>query len=248
MAEASLRFYAELNDFLPDPEQRQKTITYILNGPVAVKHVVEALGVPHTEIELILANGQPVDFSYLVGDADRISLYPPFRGLDISTMPALRPPLPTPPRFILDSHLGRLATYLRLLGFDTLYRNDYDDEELAELSFQQQRILLTRDRRLLMRKVVVHGYCLRTKESRQQLEAVLRRFDLWSAIQPWKRCLRCNGRLQPVAKEAIIDQLEPKTKLYYDDFHQCQSCQQIYWQGSHYQRLERFIAAIQERA
>jgi uncharacterized protein len=248
MAEAFFRFYAELNDFLADPEQRQKTIAYGLNGPVAVKHVIEALGVPHTEIELILANDQPVDFSYLVQEGDRITLYPPFTRLDITSLPALRPPLPSPPRFILDSHLGRLATYLRLLGFDTLYRNDYDDEELAELSYQEQRILLTRDRRLLMRKLVVHGYCLRTKESRQQLEAVLRRYNLWSAIQPWQRCLRCNGRLLPVSKEAIIDRLEPKTKLYYDEFHQCQSCGQIYWQGSHYQRLQRFIAAIQEGA
>lgn len=240
MSEATLRFYGELNDFLP-PESRQLPVAYTLNGPVAVKHIVEALGIPHTEVDLILANGEPVNFSYMVGTGDRLSVYPPFTNIKLGSLPRLRRDLPHPPRFVIDVHLGRLTTYMRLLGFDALYQNDYDDEELAAISHQEGRILLTRDRRLLMRKVVTHGYCLRTKDPQEQLLAIMRRFKLRGAIRPWHRCLRCNGELVSVEKEKVLDRLEPKTKKYYDEFHICQLCQQIYWKGSHFEPLERII-------
>lgn len=243
MSQVEFRFYAELNDFLPDAK-RQSTIVYELNGPVAVKHPIEALGVPHTEVELILANGQSVDFSYLLQGGDRISVYPAFQSIDAAPLQKLRSPLPSPPSFVLDSHLGQLMTYLRLLGFDALYHNDYDDEELARLACREERVLLTRDRRLLMRKIVVYGYCIRTKDSRQQLRDVLHRFQLYDQIRPWRRCLRCNGPLRPVAKEAILDRLEPKTKKYYDEFHICEQCQQIYWKGSHYEPLRTFVEFV----
>lgn len=240
---AYLRFYAELNEFVP-AARRQRSVTYHFQGRVSVKHMIEAMGVPHTEVDLILANGASVDFSYLVQDRDRISVYPPFTTIDVSSLRQLRPPLPNPIRFVLDGHLGQLATYLRLLGFDVLYRNDFEDEALAQIAHEGKHVLLTRDRRLLMRKQVVHGYCLRTKDSRQQLLAVLHRFDLFRQIDPWQRCLRCNGPLHPVAKEEIIDRLEPKTKKYYHEFHMCQQCGQIYWKGSHYQPLREFIENI----
>lgn len=243
MPQASFRFFGNLNDFLP-LEQRQKPIFYPLNGPVAVKHPVEALGVPHPEVEYLLANGNSVGFSYLVQPGDRISVYPPFRDIDLESLHPLRPPLPSPPRFILDNHLGQLATYLRLLGFDTGYPNHLQDEELAQMSHEEERVLLTRDRRLLMRKIVVYGYWLRAKDPRQQLLEVMDRYKLKEHIRPWHRCLRCNGHLRPVPKEAILDRLEPKTKKYYHDFRMCQECQQIYWKGSHYEPLRQFVEDI----
>lgn len=246
MTKAALRFYAELNELL-DSEYRQTEFDYPLNGPVSVKHVIEASGVPHTEVALILANGSPVTFDYAVQPGDRLSIYPAFHGIKLVSMPILQPPVPLPARFILDNHLGKLAVSLRLLGFDTLYRNDYDDAELALKSSQSGRVLLTRDRRLLMRKKVVFGYCIRTRDPNQQLLDVLRRFRLLDRIQPWQRCLRCNGLIQPVEKSKIIERLEPKTKKYFHEFQMCLDCQQIYWKGSHYKSLKSYIETVREQ-
>lgn len=244
MSEVRLRFYAELNNLLP-AWRRQSSTPYALNGPVSVKHAIEALGVPHTEVALILANGRPVDFSYLLEEDDIVSVYPVFRTLEADALPQLRPPLPSPPRFIVDNHLGRLVRHLRLLGFNALYPDDHDDEALAQTAHEEECVLLTRDRRLLMRKAVIHGYWLRSKEPREQLAAVLSRFQLQEAIDPWRRCLRCNGELRPVAKEIILERLEPKTKKYFDEFHICQDCEQIYWKGSHYEPLKAIVKGAQ---
>jgi len=240
------RFYAELNDFLR-PDRRMVTFCHPLEGRASVKDVIESLGVPHTEVDLILANGESVDFSYGVQDGDRISVYPVFETVDITPLVRLRPRPLREPRFVLDAHLGRLAAYLRMLGFDALYRNDYDDEELARISSTEGRILLTRDRGLLKRSVVTHGYCVRETDPRQQLVEILRRFDLFGAIAPFHRCLRCNGLLQPVSKEAISDRLPPRTRQHYDEFRICQDCGQVYWKGSHYERMQRFIERVRQQ-
>jgi uncharacterized protein with PIN domain len=209
--------------------------------PASVKDMIESLGVPHTEVDLILANGESVDFTYLVQEGDRISVYPVFESLDITPVLRVRPQPLRDPRFVLDTHLGRLAVYLRLLGFDSLYRNDFTDDELARICSEEHRILLTRDRGLLKRSQVTHGYCVRTTEPRQQLAEVVQRFDLSDAIAPFQRCLRCNGLLRPVPKEAILDRLPPLTAQYYDDFSQCEACGQVYWPGPHYRRMQELI-------
>jgi uncharacterized protein len=243
MAQAFFRFHGELNDFLP-PAQRTQTVTAPLNGHVTVKHLVESLGAPHPEIEAILANQEPIGFDYIVRAEDRIDVHPVSTAGKVGKVLPLRPPLAPPLRFVLDTHLGQLATYLRLLGFDALYRNDFDDAELAYISASELRILLTRDRGLLKRKCVVYGYCVRVSEPRQQLIDLLRRYGLGDAVAPWRRCLRCNGLLRTAAKAAILDQLQPKTRLFYDDFQQCESCAQIYWQGSHHARMAAFVAEV----
>lgn len=245
MKAVTFRFYASLNRFLP-PAQRGVTVPYHLNGRTSVKHPIEALGVPHTEVDLILADGEAVTFERLLQAGEQISVYPPFATLDVDGLQWLRPPLSQPLRFVLDVHLGKLATYLRLLGFDALYRNDYEDEELADISAREGRVLLTRDRRLLMRSKIVYGFCLHTRDWEEQLRAVLSRYHLFGSLAPGQRCLRCNGELVPVAKEAIVHRLEPKTKKYFDEFYICRRCQQIYWKGSHYSRMERFIAQLRE--
>jgi uncharacterized protein len=238
-----MRFYAELNDFLP-PWRRQVAFEHVLGEHASVKHVIETLGVPHTEVDLILVNGESVDFAYRVRDGDRISVYPVFESLDISTLERVRPHPLRETRFVLDVHLGRLAGYLRLLGFDALYRNDYGDAELADLSWRERRILLTRDRGLLKRSAVSHGYLLREADPRAQLAEVVRRFDLGGMLAEFTRCMRCNGSLDPVAKEAILHRLLPKTRRYYDEFALCRDCGRIYWRGSHYEDMQRRLEPL----
>ncbi|MGE3481751.1 MAG: Mut7-C RNAse domain-containing protein [Gammaproteobacteria bacterium] len=237
-----IRFYEELNDFLP-PAQRKVTFRHHLKQAASIKDTIEALGVPHTEIDLILVNGHSVGFDYPVQDGDRISVYPVFEALDITPVTRLRPAPLRVTRFVLDVHLGRLAAYLRLLGFDTLHRNDYDDPTLAEISVNERRILLTRDRRLLMRKQITHGYYVRATRPREQLLEVLIRFDLLKAQRPFTRCLHCNGAIAAVSKAGILPRLQPRTRIAYNEFWQCQSCGKVYWKGMHYRRLCELIAA-----
>ncbi len=245
MTKAIFRFYADLNEFLP-PDLRQRSYPYPVNGGAqSVKHLIEANGVPHTEVELILANSCPVDFSYLVQPGDFVSVYPAFRSPSIWPPTDLRPPIPNPARFLLDNHLGKLARYLRLLGFDTLYFNNrFDDAQLAQMAHDDKRILLSRDRGLLMRSLVIHGYCLRTKDPQEQVKATIYRFQLADQVNPWCRCLRCNGFLAPTTKKRIMGRLEPKTKRYFHEFQVCQECEQIYWKGSHFHQLEHFVNEI----
>ena len=232
----SIRFYEELNDFLSS-ERRKREFTNTIKERGSIKDLVESLGVPHTEVDLILVNGVSVDFSYLVRPGDHISVYPVFETIDITPLVHLRPVPLRKTRFVLDAHLGRLAAYLRMLGFDSLYRNDYEDAILANISAQQKRILLTCDRRLLMRKIITHGYFVRSRQPHEQVSEVLQRFDLFNNIKPFSRCMHCNGLMQPVDKKAIEAHLLPLTRQHYDTFSQCPDCLKIYWKGSHFQRM-----------
>lgn len=239
-------FYGDLNDFLPVP-QRHQVIDQVLAEHAAVKHPIESLGVPHPEVEAILVNKKPADFSYRLQDGDFVEVYPQ----DAPELPAvylqLRSPIVPPIRFVADTHLGRLAAYLRMLGFDTLYRNDYDDPQLATIAAEEQRVLLTRDRGLLKHKSVVYGFCPREVDPHRQLVAVLKRYQLGRELQPWRRCIHCNGLLQHVEKSTVLDRLEPKTKLYYDTFQQCDTCGRIYWQGSHFDRMAAFVEGVRRQ-
>ena len=242
-ARAYFRFYAELNDHLP-ADRQYRTIEKIFYVPGTVKDAIESLGIPHTEVELVIANGQSVDFNYVVQNGDRISVYPVFESFDISRELRVRPDPLREPRFLLDVHLGKLAAYLRMLGFDTLYRSCFTDPELAEAGRRERRILLTRDRGLLKRSAVTHGYWLRETDSRRQIAEIIQRFDLANRIQPFARCMACNGTLQVVYKEQIRQKLPPRTAELYHEFRECPKCGRIYWKGSHYQRMERWIADL----
>jgi hypothetical protein len=199
-----------------------------------LKHLVESLGVPHTEIGGWQVNGQAALASYQARDGDRVVVL----AHTVSTAPEGEL------RFLLDNHLGRLAAYLRMLGLDASYRNDYQDEELAGIASQEGRILLTRDRRLLMRRTVAQGYCPASLDPQEQAVEVVRRFGLEHQLLPFRRCLRCNGLLEPVSKAAVLHRLQPLTKQYYDEFAICPSCDQVYWKGSHYEHMQALIARI----
>jgi uncharacterized protein with PIN domain len=238
--QAFLRFYSELNDFLP-PERRFVSSSYAFFVSPAVRDVIESLGVPHTEVDLILANGESVDFSYLVQDGDRLSVYPVFESLDIGPVLRVRPQPLRRPRFVLDVHLGRLAAYLRLFGFDTVYRNSATDAELARLSSAEDRILLTRDRGLLKRSEVTRGSYVHETSPRRQLEEVLRRFDLAAAAAPFTRCLACNGLLAPAAKGDLAGRAPPGVLARHEEYFECPDCRRVYWKGSHYARMKELL-------
>ncbi len=214
MPHASFRFYGNLNDFLPS-DRRQVEFSRNIKDRGSIKDAIEALGVPHPEVGLILVNGDSVSFDYLVQEGDRISVYPHFTTLNVSSVSQVQPPPLPSVRFVLDVHLGKLATYLRLLGLDALYRNDYEDEELAEISHRENRLLLTQDRGLLKRSIVTYGYAVRSDNPEEQTREVLERFQLHGAIAPLQRCPNCNGELQPVEKAAIQNQIPHYTRLYY---------------------------------
>jgi len=243
MAQSTFRFYEELNDFLA-PELRKTTFTHAFDRRASVKDMIESFGVPHTEVDLILVNGNSVDFHYIVGDEDRISVYPVFESLDISPLVRLRPKPLRHPKFVVDTNLGRLARYLRLLGLDCLYRNNFQDDELARLSSEQNRVLLTRDRALLQRKIITHGYFVRETTPRLQVREVLLRFDLRRLLTPFTRCTRCNGTIETVEKHVIENRLEPKTRKYFDQFRMCRDCGQVYWKGSHHVRAQRLVEEL----
>lgn len=246
MNQVRIRFYAELNDFLPR-RRRQVEFEHGFDGSPSIKDMIESLGVPHTEVDLILINGESVDFNYLVRDSDLISVYPVFEAFDITPVLRLRPQPLRVVRFVLDIHLGRLAAYLRMLGFDTLYRNDYADDELARTSHDEHRILLTRDVGLLKRSIVTHGYFVRETNPEKQLSEIVRHFDLYRMIQPFARCIKCNGTVEVVSKEHIVDQLTEETATYYDDFRRCQACGQVYWRGSHTDRMQSLIEQVMQQ-
>lgn len=238
MAQIRLYFYQSLNDFIA-PVLRNSEIIHDLDRKASVKDMIESFNVPHTEVELILVNGSAVDFNYIVQDADRIQVYPASENSGVLPSLRLRPELSQPPVFVVDVNLGKLARYLRLLGFDCLYRNDYADDEVAKIASEQQRIVLTRDRSLLQRRIITYGYFVRTDIPKIQTQEILKRFNLYSLIKPLTRCTHCNGKLMEIDKQKIAHRLEPLTKQHYDRFLICSECEQIYWHGSHCVRVKQ---------
>jgi uncharacterized protein with PIN domain len=206
--------------------------------------MIEALGVPHTEIDLILVNGQSVDFKYIIHDGDNISVYPVFESLDISNVQHLRPKTLREPMFVVDDHLGKLARYLRMLGFDACYKNNYPRDKLVEISLNEKRTILTKNKTILKRSDITRGYFVRNVVIVNQVKEIIRRFDLQKDINEFTRCLDCNRLLQPVAKEIIIDQIPPKVAEWQDTFLRCSICNKIYWQGTHHQKMNSFIQTI----
>lgn len=247
MSRATVRFYAELNDFLP-PERRGRTLDYRFAVSPSVKDLIESFGVPHPEVDLALVNGESVGFDRRVADGDRISVYPVFEAIDISPIVRVRPEPLRESRFVLDGHLGKLARYLRLLGFDAVWRRDPPDAELARMSRDERRILLTRDQGLLKRKEVTHGCFVRETDPRRQLIELLRRFHLDTQARPLTRCLACNAELEEARREDVAERLPESVRERHEDFRRCPGCGRVYWPGSHHRRLREFVDAVLDAA
>jgi hypothetical protein len=246
MVTVQLRFYEELNDFLP-PTRRKTTFSRTYYLPTTVKDLIEACGVPHTEVDLILVNGRSVGFDYRIRDGDKISVYPVFESFDISGVTRLQERPLRDLRFIADNHLGKLVRILRLLGLDVFYDPDLRGLKLISHATTTHRILLTRNRQLLMHNAVQRGYCVRSDQPEEQAVEVVKRFDLADSLQPFTRCTVCNEPVEKVPKEVVSDRLPPLTRKYYDAFHRCTGCGKVYWQGGHLKNLSRLVAQLRNR-
>lgn len=242
----SIRFYEELNDFLRKP-RRKTRFTRVFRHNTSLKDCIESCGVPHTEVDLILVNGDSAGFGRLICDGEKISVYPVFESFDISEVTVLRDRPLRDLKFVADVHLGALAKKLRLLGFDTRFSQDASAEELLEAVAEKKRVLLSRNRKLLMRRIVDRGLFIRSDDPEEQAAEVVRRFDLSGSIEPFTRCMACNSGLAPVSKEEVLPRLEPLTKKYFFDFSRCIGCGRVYWKGSHFEKLEAFLEKIQEQ-
>jgi len=240
---AAFRFYAELNDFLSE-DRRGRAISHRFLGRPAVKDAIEALGIPHVEVDLILVNGQSVGFAHRLENGDRVSVYPVFESLGIEPLVRLQGrPLRTA-AFLTDVHLGALTRWLRLLGFDTMSAPCPDDPTLAQIAADTGRILLTRDRELLKRRSVTRGYWIRSTRPLYQAREVVRRFDLAGAAKPFHRCPSCNGHLAAVDRNAVLERIPPRTARWLDAYVQCDDCGKLFWRGTHHPRLKRSIEWI----
>lgn len=232
----TLRLYGDLAELGGGRE-----VEVPVGEPRSVKDAVESVGIPHTEVALLVVDRAPVGFDRLVRGGERVAVYPTTLDL-VPEGGDLRPPPPEPRRFVADVHLGTLARRLRTLGFDTWYSSDADDVTLARIAIRDDRILLTRDRGLLMRREIVHGYLPRSADPEEQTREVVERFDLGSRVAPLSRCIRCNGVLAPVEKQEVLPALPPATRREHDTFVRCHDCRQVYWPGSHLTALETIVA------
>jgi uncharacterized protein with PIN domain/sulfur carrier protein ThiS len=236
MVTAIFRFYEELNDFLA-PERRKREFSCPCARAATTKHMIEALGVPHTEVELVLVNGESVGFDRILEHGDRVAVFPKFEMVDVTPLLRIREHPLRITRFIADAHLGGLAHLLRMTGFDTLYDNNYHDRQIELLAAQERRIVLTRDRELLKRRSITHGCYVRALKPPDQLCEIFDRLDLAQSIKPFTLCLNCNAPLRPVEKAAVLERLPPSVRERFDHFSTCDICQRVFWEGSHWQRM-----------
>ena len=240
MVTATFRFYEELNDFLPAARRRQEFCVPCAQG-ATTKHMIEALGVPHTEVELILVNGESVGFDRLLRDEDRVAVYPKFEAFDVTPLLRVRErPLRTL-RFVADAHLGALARLLRMAGFDTLYDNRYRDGEIADIAETEGRIVLTRDREPLKQRSIVHGCYVHALKPAEQLRELMDRLDLARSALPFSLCLVCNAPLRAVDKAAVLERLPPSVQASHERFTRCDVCHRVFWEGSHWRRMRAVL-------
>lgn len=238
--QVQIRCYAELNDFLPE-DRRQCDFDCSFTGTPSVKDLIESVGVPHTEIDVILVDGRSVDFGHRLLGGERVAVYPTFERYDVTPLTRLRPAPLRETRFVVDVHLGTLARNLRLVGFDTVWRRDLDDDTIIDIAAAERRIILTRDKGILKNGRVTHGYWVRATDAKQQLEEVVRALDLGGNIRPYTRCMQCNGELEPIGRAEAARWVPLQVFLVYREFKRCSQCARVYWPGSHVRRLDRIV-------
>jgi uncharacterized protein with PIN domain len=243
MVTATFRFYEELNDFLPR-ERRGREFSCACARAATAKHMIEALGVPHTEVELVLINGESAGFGVLLSDGDRVAVFPKFEALDVTPLLRIREHALRVTRFVADAHLGGLAHLLRMTGFDTLYDNHFRDEEIERIAMEQGRIVLTRDRELLKRRGITHGCYVHALRSAEQLREIFDRLDLAGSAQPFTRCLNCNTPLHGIDKALVAATVPPAVRERYQRFSACDGCRRVFWEGSHWQRMRVMVDAL----
>ncbi len=154
-----------------------------------------------------------------------------------------------PPRFVVDVNAGRLAKWLRILGYDALYIPDVDDDELLRVALRERRVLLTRDSRLMERRLITTGQLpalfVRDDDVRGQLRQVIAAFHL-DDPGPLTLCIRCNIPLAPAEKAAIEGRVPEYVLATQSEFMECPSCKRIYWQGTHWANMRRDLMELGE--
>ncbi|SEB05751.1 Mut7-C RNAse domain-containing protein [Paraburkholderia sartisoli] len=243
MVTATFRFYEELNDFIARPLRRRSFSCACARGATA-KHMIEAIGVPHTEVELILVNGESVGFEHPLADGDRVAVYPKFEAFDIQPLLRVRERPLRVMRFVADAHLGGLAQLLRLAGFDTLYDNHYPDEDIEAIASRDHRVVLTRDRELLKRRTITHGCYVRALKPKIQLREIFDRLDLAGSAQPFRLCLACNAPLRRIAKEDVAGHVPEGVLERHARFVTCDVCRRVFWEGTHWQRMRALMDSL----
>lgn len=243
MPEVMFRFYEELNDFLP-AQRRKRDFQVGFKGRESVKDMIEALGVPHTEVDLILVNGKSVDFRYIIQHGDRISVYPTFESLDIRDVTRLREIPLRQTRFIADINIRDVVKYMRALGLDVYYDSSLSPREIIRISKRKNRTILTKSRKLLKFRDVTHGIFIRPGTTVEQIRGIIDYLSLSELIDPFSRCLQCNKPLVGVSKDSILDRIPPKTREFCDEYSYCEACDKIYWKGTHYTRIKKVVDEI----
>jgi uncharacterized protein len=224
---AEVSVAADLALFLR-PGQRGRPVSVICDGVSTLGHVVEAIGVPLTEVGSLSVNGGAVEPGYQPRGGDRAY---------VTARP--RPQHLGDARFLLDVHLGTVARRLRLVGVDAAYDRDADDDSLIDQANASRRVLLTQDRGLLRRRRLWLGAYVHGRDPDEQFADVLSRFA--PPLAPWTRCTACNGLLVPVPKADIETLLQPGTRRMYDAFARCRACGRVYWRGAHSRRLAAIV-------
>lgn len=245
-ANLTVRLYEELNEPLPR-QKRKAPFTHTVSADTPVGVLLDDLGVAADKVEIILVNGESADLGHRLRDGDHVSIYPVFESFDISEQLRMRDHPLRDPRFVLDAHLGKLATYMRMLGFDTLYKNDYTDPRLMALSRNKGRILLSKDRRLVHKSGLTRAYEVRALRPREQLTEVMERFDLYRLARPFERCMVCNTPLETAHKSDVAGRVPPQVWREHDAFRVCPDCHRAYWSGGHHRRMQAFIRELLAR-
>jgi uncharacterized protein len=241
--EVIIRFYEELNRLL-SPYLQKKDFTFQIESKTSIQQLLDKLNIPLSIIDLILVNGVSAGLKCQLNDGDRISIYPVFETFNIAPLSLLHVKPLRRLRFICDDHLGKLAKYMRALGFDVLYNNNFQNHQVIDTSIEQKRIILTKDKLLIKNHRITRAYLVKESDSRKQLSEIVLYFDLFGCIDPLSRCLRCNNCVQPATKESIKNYVPASILNMHDCFKQCDSCKRIYWMGSHYDSMMNWIGRI----
>lgn len=240
----TIQFHGWLEQLLTRVRRKSRLLFPSLQRRTSIKDLIESVGVPHTEIGSLAVNGEKVLFHHIICEKSHVDVFPHCPPVNVLVPSALNPiPLPAI-RFLVDANVSKLASKLRMAGFDTFYNSQWDDQDLADISQERKCILLTRDIQLLKRRKIVFGHFVRETIPLKQMSEVIHFYGLLDSILPFSRCMSCNGMLVPVKKQDILEQLEPLTQKYYNVFHRCSTCSQVYWFGSHREQMERDLSEL----
>jgi uncharacterized protein with PIN domain/sulfur carrier protein ThiS len=231
MTTARFRFADALSMFLR-PELRGAVFAYECARAANLKNAIEALGVPHTEVGVVLVNGNPATLQRTVREGDEVEVLAYAQVQDSA------------PLFLADAHLGALARFLRMLGFDTVHDQALADREIRRIAHGEGRVVLTRDRDLLKCREIERGCYVRSLKPEAQLREVAARYELAKHARPFTLCLHCNLPLAAVAGDLVASRVPPRVLELHNAFTHCAGCDRVYWPGTHYERMKSALAGF----